>query len=176
MAKSKKHLLTKKQESAVALLAAACVVAAAVLVIVLSQPRTPRKGAFTPPPFEAAAQAGTPEVDAALGWSELAVREDYVVHVCGELDADGQDRVAVWFASGADNAVWVKLRLLDESGAVLGETGLLRPGEYVQYLTLTARPAADCPVTLRVMGYEPDTYYSAGSVALSTTLRVGGAA
>lgn len=154
-------------------LAAACAAALILLVALLAMPApAPERGEFTPPPFDASAQAGRPEVDESMGWSELTVRAGYSVRVCGELDADGEGRVPVWFYSDGDNQVWVKLRMLDGEGNILGETGILRPGEYTQVITLDKAPERTCPVTLLVMGYEPETYYSAGSVSLSTTLRM----
>lgn len=68
--------------------------------------------------------------------------------------------------------MWLKVRLLTEDGAVLGESGLLRPGQYVRSVTLTTVPEQTVPVLLKIMAYEPDTYYSAGSVVLQTQLRV----
>lgn len=161
-----------KEKALLAALAAAVLGAVCVLAVLLA--RGEETPVFTPPPFDEAAEVGVPAVDAALAWGELKVREDYVVHVCGRLEAGDDGRVAVWFASAEDNAVWVKLRLLDAGGNTLGETGLLRPGEYVQYLTLT-QPCApgETAVTLRVMAYEPETYYSAGAVALEAVLRAG---
>ena len=67
--------------------------------------------------------------------------------------------------------MWLKARILDGSGAVLGETGLLRPGEYVRAAALNTVPAQTVPVTVKIMAYEPETYYSAGSVLLQTQLR-----
>ena len=52
---------------------------------------------------------------------------------------------------------------------VLGETGLLKPGQYVELVQLNDK-ATSGDVTLQVMGYQPDTYYSAGSVGLATVL------
>lgn len=54
----------------------------------------------------------------------------------------------------------------------MGETGLLKPGEYVKTVTLTKTLAAGENIKLKIMGYEPETYESAGSVSLNVT--VGG--
>ena len=170
-----KKTVRKKDDQTlvVCLLGAACVVALIVLIFVVArtsaQKQTPGVGKFTPPPFESAAVSGVPEVDDTLGWSELAVRKGYVVHVCGVLRADADGTVAVWFSSDIDNEIWLKLRLKNADGEILGETGLLKPGEYVEKLQLNDK-AKDGEVILYVMGYEPDTYYSAGAVSMSTHL------
>ena len=157
------------------ILVAACVLALiAVVLILVSGRQEPEQKAFTPPPFEEAAVVGTPQVPEELGWSELAVRDGYVVHVCGVLDSRDGETVPVWFASDADNQVWLKLRLRDgETNAVLGQTGIIKPGEYVERLKLEEK-AVSANVILEIMGYEPETYYSAGTVGLATTLSVAG--
>ena len=68
----------------------------------------------------------------------------------------------------------IKLRVLDAQGDTLGETGLIRPGEYVQSVALDALPEDGDAVTLKLMAYEPETYYSGGSVSLKTTVMMGG--
>lgn len=128
-------------------------------------------GDFTAPEFDANAVVGVPTVPENLGWAVLDISEGYTVHVCGILNADASGSLPVWFSSDADNTVWVKLRLLDADGNVLGETGILKPGEYVERMQLV-EGAHSCAVTLQVMGYEPETYYSAGSVGLATNLMV----
>ena len=131
-----------------------------------------QKNSFTPPAFDPAAVAGTPEVDKSLGWSPLEVRKGYSIHVCGVLRPDSEGAVPVWFTSDAGNEVWVKLRVVDDGGNVLGESGVLRPGEYVEKVKLTKVPEATCAVSLKVIGYEPDTWYSAGTMVLNTELTI----
>lgn len=126
---------------------------------------------FKAPDFDPAAVDGVPDVDESLGWSELTIDDGYVVHVCGVLTADADGSLPVWFASDADNKVWTKLRVQNAEGKTIGETGLLKPGQYVERLQL-ADSAVSGEVTLQVMGYEPDTYYSAGSVGLATALTI----
>lgn len=129
-----------------------------------------RKAAFTPPPFEANAVAGTPDVPEELGYSS-PYKEGmaYRFSVCGNVTAEGSNAV-VYLTNPEENNVWLKLRVLDADGNILGETGLLRPGEYVRCAALSAVPPAGAAITLKVMAYEPETYYSAGSAALATTM------
>lgn len=170
---SRKAASAPRQNNRILLL---CCLAAAVVILVLllvpaNKPVT--YGDFTPPPFDPAAVSGAPEVPAELGWSEIQIRQGLSASVCGVLnEADGE--VAVWFYNHPDSDSWLKLRLMDTDGNILGETGLLRPGEHVQYLTLDTVPRRETTVILRVMGYEPETYYSAGSLGLQTTLIPGG--
>lgn len=126
-------------------------------------------GDFVAPEFAAEAVTGVPTVPENLGWAVLNVGPTFNVRVCGVLMADADGSLPVWFTADADNTVWVKLRVLDENGNILGETGILKPGQYVERIQLAAGTQSG-KVTLQVMGYEPDTYYSAGSVGLATTL------
>lgn len=130
---------------------------------------------FTPPPFEAVAQSGVPAVDESLGWSEIY--QDgmgFKAYVCGNLTVSN-DTADVYFTNSKDFDVWLKLRILDEKDEFLGETGLLKPGEYVKSVPLTTQVSEGQPIKLKIMAYEPDTYYSAGAVTLNTTISKGGA-
>lgn len=122
---------------------------------------------FTPPEFEAQALAGTPEVPEALGYAPVEAENAFTAGICGRVVA--QDMAAqVYFTNYSENSVWLKLRILDGEGNTLGETGLLRPGEYVQAVTLSKLPEDGAPIGLKIMAYEPETYYSAGAVTLNT--------
>lgn len=134
-------------------------------------PKETVMGEFVAPEFEPNAVVGMPVVDESMGWAVLDITQGYRVHVCGILNADSNGSLPVWFTADADNTVWVKLRIVDENGNVLGETGILKPGEYVERLQLQ-QGTHSCAVSLEIMGYEPETYHSAGTVSLATTLAV----
>lgn len=149
----------------IVILAALCVFSLAAMVLALS--RVQKAAEFTPPPFEPAAQKGMAEVPEGLGYQELDVQV-YRVRLCGEVHVrDGT--AEVWFTNPESNSVWLKLRVLDEEGQILGQTGILRPGEYVQQVMLTGIEAGEA-VTLKVMAYEPDTYHSAGALVFHTRI------
>lgn len=162
---------TNKRKEKVTLLAAAllCMLALAVMTAVLLAGKTQRSAEFTPPPFDAAAVSGTPDVPEALGWSELNAQE-FKFSVCGVIiPEDGQ--ADVWLANPETNEVWLKLRVLDAEGHQLGETGLIRPGEYVQSVALDEMPESGAAIVLKMMAYEPETYHSAGAAALNTVVQ-----
>ena len=85
------------------------------------------------------------------------------------------DAADVYFTNSEKFDVWLKLRVLTADGTLLGETGLIRPGEYVKSVSLTSEVEDGTAIKLKIMAYEPDTYYSAGSITLNTILRKGGA-
>lgn len=123
--------------------------------------------AFIPPPFEKSAISGTPQVSEDLGYSELDA-QNYTLSICGNL-IEKNSTVEVYLTNPAENNVWLKLRIADENDNILGESGLLRPGEYVRSVVVNNVPSGG-KVKLKVMAYEPETYYSAGAVTLNATI------
>ena len=121
---------------------------------------------FTPPPFDPAAQSGVPEVPDGLGYQTLDAGV-FRVALCGEIGTDGTDAV-VYLTNPADNDVWLKVRILDGNGEILGQSGLVRPGEYVKNIGLDLLPVPGTPIVLKVMAYEPETYHSRGAVSVNT--------
>ena len=168
---------------AVPVLAAVCLLCLAVMTIALICTGTSSQKEFTPPPFEKTAVSGTPEVPEELGWQELDAQA-FRVSVCGAVVLEGS-QADVWLTNPESNTVWLKLRIMDADGVILGETGLIRPGEYVQSVTFDTVPAPGTAISMKVMAYEPETYHSAGAyepetyhsagaVTLNTTIQSGG--
>ena len=125
---------------------------------------------FTQPPFDAAAMAGVPEVPESLGY--IAPYQEgmgYRFSVCGNVVMVG-NAAAVYLTNPEENDVWLKLRVLDENDTILGETGLIRPGEYVKDVALTENLPAGTKIKLKIIGYEPQAYFSAGSATLNTAI------
>ena len=157
----------------VPILGAVLAVLAVVMIVVLCLPKN-GTDEFVPPPFDENAVSGVPAVAEKLGYSS-PYKEGmaYRFSVCGNVMTEGSDAV-VYLTNPAENEVWLKLRVLDGNGRILGETGLIRPGEYVRCVALSAVPPAGTKIILKIMGYEPETYISAGSAKLGTT--IGGVA
>lgn len=171
MAKPKKKTV-KQYDRTLSVLLAVLAVAVIAMVVALSIPKTQQWGEFVRPDFDPSARTGVPEVDEALGYDMLY--QDgmaYCISVCGIqtggiLTMDAQELI-VYFTNHAENEKYLKLRVLDDKGNILGETGLLKPGEYVQAVTLSESLASGSAVKLKVMGYEPEDYTSAGSILIN---------
>ena len=163
--------LKKKQKNnyILPLAAVLCVLSIAVMVFALTRQEVQTEmGDFTPPPFDAAAVVGSPSVPDGLGWKELDA-EVYKVGICGKFIPKG-NTADVWLTNPESNTVWLKVRVLDDKGNTLGETGLIKPSEYVQSVELDNVPKAGKPIVLKIMAYQPNTYYSEGAVTLNTTI------
>lgn len=163
--------LKKKQKKnyILPLAAVLCVLSLAVMVFALTRKEVQTEmGEFTPPSFDAAAVIGSPAVPDGLGWQELDA-EVYKVGICGKFIPKG-NTADVWLTNPESNTVWLKVRVLDENGNTLGETGIIKPGEYVQSVELDTVPKTGKTIVLKIMAYQPDTYYSEGAVSLNTTI------
>ena len=154
------------------------VLAAAVLVcgaLAVFKPETPAQllavvGEFVTPAFDSAAVSGTPEVGLPQIYGTLALTEDVAVSLySAPIVTDG--KAQVFFTAEPSNTAWVRLRIMDESGAVLGESGLLKPGEYVEYIALSAEPKSERAIA-KILTYEPETYYSMGSATAEIMLQI----
>lgn len=143
----------------------------AMLTVIAITRNEPESAGFTPPEFDSAAVLGSPDVPENMGYTPIEVEVGYKAFVCGELKAVNGS-VDVYFTSAAENAVWMKLKLLDESGKTLGETGVIKPGEYVKAIKLDSIPGSTAAVKLKIIAYQPDTWYSMGTVSLNTKLNV----
>lgn len=158
----------KKVSVLLPVLAVCFVLALAGMVAALCRPG--EQAPFSPPPFEPAAVQGKPEVPEGLGYSSpYKEGMSYRFSVCGNVTMEGTGAV-VYLTNPAGNAVWLKVRVLDAEGNLLGESGLLRPGEYVRTVTLERSPAPGTRIKLKVMGYMPETYRSAGTLVLNTAI------
>ena len=154
---------------AVPVLVIVCLLCLAMMAAALVYTQSPAQGEFTPP-FEESAVSGIPDVPEELGWQELDAQA-FQVGVCGAVLLEG-NRADIWLTNPESNTIWLKLRILDEDGEILGETGLIRPGEYVQSVTFDTVPAPGATISMKVMAYEPETYHSGGAVTLNTVVQV----
>ena len=146
-----------------------CTIMLLVMVISLQYSGKQTKGAFTPPPFAENTVQGTPNVPDNLGWGELDAQV-YKVSLCGVFQPI-ENVADIWLTNPVSNTVWMKLRVLDVEGNILGETGLVQPGEYLQSIRLDSVPPSGTAIQLKIMAYEPNTYHSAGAVSLNTTVQ-----
>lgn len=143
-----------------------CTAALIWMVCVLVMPQRDNLN-FIPPAFEEYAQKGEPEVSEDCSWSKVDATV-FNASLCGQIES-GTKEPEVWLQNPADSEVWLKLRVEDEEGNVLGETGILKSNEYVKKINLSRALQDGEAVRLRLMSYEPEIYYSAGSVVLNTT-------
>lgn len=166
----------KNRTVVISALCAVLAVVLLVMIIVLCTYQEPEKtvvrGEYVAPTFAEDAVSGAPEVPDELGYfAPYAEGMAYRVAACG-LPTAADTTLTVYFTNMEGNEKYLKLRVLDEDGRTLGETGLLRPGEYVETVILSEPVSPGTVLKYKVLGYEPDDLSSAGSVTLNVT--VGG--
>lgn len=161
--------MRRGERKLVVLLEEICLLSLLFLAVVVY--REGKRSSFVPPPFELEAAQGEPQPTAGTELVPVEVEEGFRAELNGALSLR-EGKTDVWLTAPGDNTVWLKLRIYDEKGKLLGESGILKPGQYVQSVSLSGRPEQSEPVTLKLMAYTPDTWHSAGTAVLHTTLKV----
>ena len=175
-----KKVQNKKRGSDVLLISLICIVAIAVICVsavivvnVISLNNNKENGSgFVPPSFDSGAEMGIPSVPDGMGYLEVYKQGmKFNSFVCGEVNVvDG--KADIYFTNPEKNTLWMKLRIFDKKGNIIAETGLIKPGEYVKTVKFDTVPSNNSDIIMRIMTYEPDTYYSGGAVSLNTVAKV----
>lgn len=128
---------------------------------------------FVAPEFDGGAVSGIPSgVEKDLDYRTFSVEEKIHIGMCGNLKLKDDNTVDIYFTSDSRNTFWSKIKLMDGDGNLLGESGLIKPGEYVQTVMLTNPPKKSMSIAAKVLTYEENTYYSKGSVPVQMYLNV----
>lgn len=159
--------MDKRQRLILAILGGLLAVAITVLTVLLAT-RSPNTviSEFQAPPFEESALVGVPEeVLARADFHTIDVKGNYTFAICGAPEySDGQ--LFPYFASHGENEVWLLLKVYGADGTELGKSGLIRPGECLGSIALSEPPVGET-VSVKVLSYEPDTYFSRGSATVN---------
>ena len=149
-------------------------VAGMTVALVLTGEANDTYGEFVKPEFEKTAIKSLP-TDAGDNWQPFFSNDvNFSAHLCVKPIANKKS-LEVYFYNDESNEIWLKIRIYetekDENGNVLygdmiGESGLLKPGEYVKDISLNKRMGKGDSIAMKIMGYQPETYYSEGTVAL----------
>lgn len=145
----------------------AVVVSGVWLALTWTQPNA----AFAAPEADTAAQWGEPLVVEDLGYSQIYQEGmPYSAHICGVF-APEDGKAKVYFTNDTSNAdILMRLEVYDGDDTLVGETGTIRPGQYLQEVQIERDLKAGEPVVLKIVAYEDETYHSAGSVSLHTSV------
>lgn len=84
--------------------------------------------------------------------------------------ADGA--LELYLTSPEENEAYLLCEVTDIEGKTLYRSGLLRPGEYVERLdSLTALENKAIEIAVNIYAFEPETFYSIGTVTLKNVLQ-----
>ncbi len=112
------------------------------------------------------------KIDGKLQYAEINVAEGYVVGICNNLILDEENNIKIYFRSLEENNVFVKLRIYEKDENVLSETGLIKPGEQIENIKVENLKQSK-EVIIKIMSYDPKTYYSKGTVSLNSKIIIG---
>lgn len=165
----------KNNKLIIPILSVVCIVSLCFMVFVLCRTAPPNTSAeFVPPEFDVNTARGIPEVPEEYGWSEIYQDGmNFRVGINKKI-INTNNQADVYLYNNEGNNVWLKLRILDEDGKILGETGLIKPGEYIRTITFTTSVYDGQKVKLKILSYQPETYYSEGSIILNTNIQSEG--
>lgn len=165
--------MNRLKKALVPMLSVLCILSVIIMIIALcNEPQN--EMVFVPPNFDTEAIVGTPEPPQELGWSEIYQDGmNFRVGICGNIIVY-RDTGEIYFSNAEYNKVWLKLRILDEQNNIICETGLIKPNEYIKSIKFEDEIQNGEKVKLKIMAYEPETYYSEGSIVLNTNIKIGG--
>ena len=162
----------KREKILLAAAAILCAAAVFVMIYVLTAvlPDRTAQQEFVPPAFESTVQTGEPQPPEELGYTFVNISDGYTAGICSTPKLTEDRQLQVWFSSPADNQVWMRLQVCSGDGGGLGETGVIKPGEYVESVELTGELPMEGSAVYRIVGYTPESWHSAGNAELPVTL------
>ena len=138
--------------------------------IVISSNKQKSIDTFTPPSFDKHAVSGVPDdVPAYAKYKELTIKERFKIAMASSLKIE-DGNAKVFFTSDEMNVVMFKIVLQTEGGQSIGESGLLKPGEYVENVAVNEFSGNSKEIIVKILSYEPKTYYSQGTATIKVPL------
>ena len=165
----------KLKKVVIPILSVCCLISVLSMIYALSINSNSYQTEFIPPDFEMAAQTDTPTIPSYLEWSEISHDGmTFKVGISGKIIVKKDNYADIFLLNNEENNVWLKLRVFDENNNILGETGLLKPGEYVKSINFSESVIVGQKIKLKIMSYQPETYYSEGEIVLNTIIKSEG--
>lgn len=120
---------------------------------------------YIPPKMDKTSKSGVPKYVEELGYEELKMSDDYNISIAGKPRLKDK-KLYVYFTSNESSKYLFKLRIYKDN-TLIKETGLIEPNHYIDKISVGNDLKVGDSITYKVMGYEKDTYYSAGEVELN---------
>ena len=137
------------------------------LILFINKGNIVRKVDFDKPTIETNFIKGIPDnIDSSLTYKEMAVKDDYIVYLCSTPKVN-KNMLTIYFTSSEKNKDLLKIKIFDKDEKVLSESGLINPNSYIKEIKLNRELLNNEMVTIKVMSYEKETYYSNGSFKLN---------
>lgn len=153
--------MDKKEKIIITVTAALLAVALIVTAIVFFVQK--KKNDFTPPPFDKGAISGKPAVDNdEFQYRTVTVSENlsFSLCMCPLYEAGMAD---IFLTNDGSSNAYIRIVLFDTEGNLIGESGLVRPGEYIESVSLSISYEKDTAVKAKILTYDRKNYYSMGT-------------
>ena len=126
---------------------------------------------FKKPPFAENAVLGEPAIDYdACHFQEIVISPEFSLNMCGK-PAIIKDEICLYFTARSSNNIWLRYIVYDEAGKVVSESGIIKPGEYLVSSKLERELNDGEIITVKVLSFEPETYYSEGSLNVNIQIQ-----
>lgn len=137
-----------------------------ILIIIYLLFNIKNKSSFIKPEFDSNASIMIPQ-NLDYKSAIIEISDGYSIYIDGKPHIDN-DSLIVNFVSVENNTLWIKIRVLDDKENVVAESGLIKPGEYLKSIKLDRKISVNDSMTYMIIGYEMDSYKSAGTIELNT--------
>ena len=157
----------RKTRLLIIIAAVLALLAAAVLVWRLAFYEAP----FVPPEYDATAQSGVPTPPENMGYGEIRAENGFAFSLVGTMYQQEDGSLLLYLTNPEYRGCNLLCEIADADGRVIYRSGVVRPGEYVERLSPQAELLnEEMQIELKVYAFEPETWYSMGTVSLVNTL------
>ena len=131
------------------------------------------KETYHAPSFEKNAEVGSPTIEEGYnGYYPLTSEEGKKFTLCGR-PATTEKSIDFYLTNEKENDVWILLEIYNEKNEFLGKSGILKQGEFLKTINLDkCLDKGNNKVNLKLRSFEPETYYSKGTINLKTEVKV----
>jgi len=163
--------LDQEQKLIIKILIVIVSIACIILLIINANIKNIKKGQFIIPEMEQNVVEGKPtDIPKEYMYQEAKVNDDYIVYLCA-IPTFKDNKLTLYFTSSEVNKGLIKIKILDSQKNIIGESGLINPNSYIKDIELSKDLDDKEMITIKVMNYEKETYYSLGSIRLTVPVR-----
>lgn len=128
---------------------------------------------YTPPILETNAVYGVPEPENSLHYGTIKTEGSFTFALAGTMYQQEDGSLLLYFTNPENSGVLMMCEIYEEgTDIVLYKSGLLSQGQYVERLYPQCKFKNEAiKIEMKVYGFEPETYYSMGTVILENTLQ-----
>lgn len=127
---------------------------------------------FVPPEYEANARQGLPAPKDSLGFGSVTAPTGFSVGLCGTMYQQQDGSLMIYLTNPETNDVNIRCEIKNKDGTLLYESGVLTPNKFIERLyPVTKFKNEAMEIQVLIYGYEPDTWYSKGTIILENVLQ-----